>query len=290
VGRQKGDMLAIVPFALLASSQGLQLIPHSERANPNWVVLYGVPSVDIWVENASVEDVLKSLSGQMKIARTDVPLRGKVSAKLINVPGNEALNEILAPLGAQTFQSPTFPFVVIDRLAPDLTPRGGPMDAVVTLNVKNVDIRTALRHIANQGNFNYTVATGLDGIVSVNAVEQPAGKVLQSVLGQVDGTFRVDGGIYNFIPKNTPVNADRLKTALDGKVGYFLARSETRQQAISRFSRQAGISLTADQNVDLSESVTALLEGSTAREGLGKLLGPKYIFVSDKGRLRITKR
>lgn len=77
-----------------------------------------------------------------------------------------------------------------------------PRDRIIPqLALEDAPIRDALKIIFRFAQASYTVASDVQGEVTVDLVNKPFEDVLRNVLNQVDATWRVEGGIYNVIRK-----------------------------------------------------------------------------------------
>jgi hypothetical protein len=79
---------------------------------------------------------------------------------------------------------------------------------VPSLDLQQADIRDALRTLFNSVHLSYQINADVQGTVTLKLDNKPFKTVLQSILGQVGATYRVDGGVYNIINKPTIVTPD----------------------------------------------------------------------------------
>ena len=77
-----------------------------------------------------------------------------------------------------------------------------PRDRMVqSLELDQADIRDALKLLFRMVGANYSVASDVQGTVTISLQNVPFETALRAVLNQVDATWRVEGGIYNIIKK-----------------------------------------------------------------------------------------
>lgn len=77
-----------------------------------------------------------------------------------------------------------------------------PRDRIVqSLELDQADIRDALKLLFRMVGANYSVASDVQGTVTISLQNVPFETALRAVLNQVDATWRVEGGIYNIIKK-----------------------------------------------------------------------------------------
>lgn len=90
-----------------------------------------------------------------------------------------------------------------------------PRDRVIPeLKVDDAEVRDVLKLLFRFAGANYSVASDVQGTVTLSLTNTPFETALRTVLNQVDSTWRVEGGIYNIIkkvpPPTTDVNPDSL--------------------------------------------------------------------------------
>ncbi|MEX2243803.1 MAG: hypothetical protein WD716_08165, partial [Fimbriimonadaceae bacterium] len=84
------------------------------------------------------------------------------------------------------------------------TAHGQDQKIIPSLDLDQADIRDALLIIFKHAGYSYSVENGVQGTVTVHLVNQPFESVLRNVLNQVGATYRIEGGIYNIMPRPTP--------------------------------------------------------------------------------------
>jgi hypothetical protein len=75
----------------------------------------------------------------------------------------------------------------------------------ISLDMEQVDVREALRALFKSMNLSYAVAPEVQGLVTVNLHNVPLETALQNVLKQVKATYRVVGGVYEIVNREDPV-------------------------------------------------------------------------------------
>lgn len=92
--------------------------------------------------------------------------------------------------------------IALVAAAPMSFAQNDPRDKVIgSLELQEADVRDALRVLFKNVDVSYTVATDVQGTVTVNLKNQTFETVLQAILKQVNATYRVEGGIYNILRK-----------------------------------------------------------------------------------------
>ena len=82
----------------------------------------------------------------------------------------------------------------------------GTSDKPITLNLNNVEIKTALKLLfKSAGITNYTIADNVQGYANINSTGVPFTVALNQLLNSVNAAFTVDNGSYNIaIKRPTP--------------------------------------------------------------------------------------
>ena len=73
----------------------------------------------------------------------------------------------------------------------------------VSLTVKDVDLREALRALFKQAGASYTIDSNIKGIVTADFRGVALEDALRIVLRQVDGRYRIEGGVYMIVAPQT---------------------------------------------------------------------------------------
>jgi hypothetical protein len=78
-----------------------------------------------------------------------------------------------------------------------------PRDVVIgSLQLDQADIRDALKILFRAaGNISYSIDSNVQGTITCDLKQVPFETALRSILGQVQATYRVEGGIYYIVPK-----------------------------------------------------------------------------------------
>jgi type II secretory pathway component GspD/PulD (secretin) len=75
---------------------------------------------------------------------------------------------------------------------------------IQSLDLDQADIRDALKIIFKHVGYSYSVDPAVQGTIVVHIENKPFETVLRNVLNQVDATYRIEGGIYNIVPRPAP--------------------------------------------------------------------------------------
>lgn len=90
-----------------------------------------------------------------------------------------------------------------------ITPTEKPSGLMIDkLSLSQVDIRTALSTLFKRVNVSYSIAPDLYGNVSAHVINAPLEPVLQEILNQVGGAYRVEGGVYQCINRSSATMYD----------------------------------------------------------------------------------
>ncbi|MBL8068324.1 MAG: hypothetical protein JNM28_07725 [Armatimonadetes bacterium] len=76
---------------------------------------------------------------------------------------------------------------------------------IESIELDQADIRDALKVLFRSTSLNYTVAPDVQGVVTVSLKNVPFKTALRGILQQVDATWREEGNIFNIIRKPEPV-------------------------------------------------------------------------------------
>lgn len=277
-------------LGLLLTHQGLKMPSHEERSRINMIVL--PIGVDVQATNRPAREVLRSLesSSGLRIARTDFPLDDRVSLNLINVPPAFAVQQIVASSGGKVVQADCHPYIVVDK-SPAVATEPMLPSTLVTVDIVDADVRTALRLIFSQTNHAYTVSTDVEGKVTLRASRRPLSEVIHSLLEQVNVAVRVEGDVLNFFSAfKAGAYLVTTSTNLQAPVRYFLASGKSRQEALQRFARITNTSYVVDPGVDLNQPLSLLIQSETVESALSKIIGADLRFVVHESRFHISKR
>ncbi|HVL50889.1 MAG TPA: hypothetical protein VM754_05245, partial [Actinomycetota bacterium] len=74
---------------------------------------------------------------------------------------------------------------------------------IPSLELEQADVRDALKILFRNVGVSYTIAPDVQGTVTVSLKNVPFSTALQNVLNQVNATYRVEGGIYSIILRET---------------------------------------------------------------------------------------
>jgi type II secretory pathway component GspD/PulD (secretin) len=76
-------------------------------------------------------------------------------------------------------------------------------NGLVTLHLRDLDIKAVLRSVAKQGNLNMVVSPKLNASVSVDLDCQPPRRVLRLLVRGVNARYRIVGGVTYVYPRNS---------------------------------------------------------------------------------------
>lgn len=77
---------------------------------------------------------------------------------------------------------------------------------VASIELDQADVRDALRTLFKNVGVSYQIAQDVQGPITLHLTNVPFRTALESVLKQVDATYRIDGGIYNIVKKVNDLN------------------------------------------------------------------------------------
>lgn len=86
---------------------------------------------------------------------------------------------------------------------------------VESIELDQADIRDALKVLFRSTGLNYTVAPDVQGVVTVSLKQVPFKTALRNILGQVNATWREEGNIFNIIRKPEVTNTTTTGTTGD---------------------------------------------------------------------------
>jgi hypothetical protein len=78
---------------------------------------------------------------------------------------------------------------------------------IESIELDQADIRDALKVLFRSTSLNYTVAPDVQGVITVSLKNVPFKTALRGILTQVDATWREEGNIFNVIRKPDPTAA-----------------------------------------------------------------------------------
>lgn len=87
----------------------------------------------------------------------------------------------------------------------------------VTIEASDADIRAILQQIFLDSKLSYTISPRVQGSLSLNLRDVPMEEALRQVLRAADATYRVEGGVYQIVPRAEmmePPLATRAEIAL----------------------------------------------------------------------------
>jgi hypothetical protein len=121
--------------------------------------------------------------------------------------------------------------VCVGAIAPRAYAQDDPRDKKITLSLNDADVRDALKMLFKNVGVQYSIAPEVQGTVVVDLKDVPFETALRNILDQVKATWRVDGGIYVIIARET--------TTID-KGNTTPEKTPTATKPIRRFKIQHG--------------------------------------------------
>lgn len=73
---------------------------------------------------------------------------------------------------------------------------------VRSLEFQQTDVREALRQLFKEVGVSYTISAQVQGGVTVSMRNVPFDTALQNLTRQVDATYRIEGGVYQIVPRD----------------------------------------------------------------------------------------
>lgn len=268
----------------------LALLPAPAPAAPlaaSDPVGQGFIGVDLRAANTPVRQALANIARQVPNVRFDVArdVQGNVSTWFINLPYDKALDRVAGQVGAE--------MAALQETKPDPKRPNANLASIqkvnaipalaqkVTVEFAGDDIRDCLRRLFRIVDKSYTIEVALRGATTAKCDQDPFNTALAKTLAPVRGYFRVEGGIYVILSTTNAID----ESLLQRRPISFSAEKERRLQALSRFARQAGITIELEGNVNVGDRVTLKSEGQSISEVLRAILGKQSTFAISDGAL-----
>lgn len=97
--------------------------------------------------------------------------------------------------------------------APMASAQNDPRDQnIASIELMDAPVRDALKTLFKMVNVSYTIAADVQGTVTVSLKNVPFETALRNILGQVDATYRVEGGVFNIIKKELDTTTTNPQT------------------------------------------------------------------------------
>lgn len=87
------------------------------------------------------------------------------------------------------------------------------------VKLTNADVREALSQVFKRMNISYTISPEVNGRITVEMNNVSFQQELESILRQVDATYRIEAGVYEIIPKRPTSGA--LEVGGSGGAQFF---------------------------------------------------------------------
>jgi len=247
--------------------------------------------VDLRANNLPIRRVLAEFTKQLPSEKFEVDraVQGNVTTSFINLPYDLALARVLCQV--QVAWNPS----LVQRTQPRQNTQeqvvrriAGPVKTNETMSVsfETIDVRDFLRHIFRAKGSSYTMDTGVRGNVVMQSQGETFDSLLSRSLGQVRAAYRIEGDIHQIIATTNPISA----ASLTAKVGAFKVDKVRRMEALSKFTRLAGLTLEIVGNPNLNDRVSLEATGESVGEILTKLLGAKNTYRNEAGILIVTTK
>lgn len=142
---------------------------------------------------------------------------------------------------------------------------------ISSLMLDDADVRDALKQLFKLAEVtNYSIATSIQGVVTLSVKNQPFETCLRNILAQVHATYRVEGSVYIIIPKRDD-SVDQVSIAdafLSRNIESFVAKDRDVRECLAELLE--GASYVIDSNVQ--GRVTATLANISAGVALREIL------------------
>ena len=73
---------------------------------------------------------------------------------------------------------------------------------IAALDYEQTDVREALRNLFKMTGVSYTISPDVQGTVTIALRNVPFDTALQNITRQVEATYRIEGGVYQIVPRN----------------------------------------------------------------------------------------
>ncbi len=186
--------LLCILIATIAPSQA------SAQDDPSQKVL----SLDY--QDAPVRDVLRAMFRSVSVSFTVAQeVQGPINVSLKNVTFEVALDNVLRQVNA-TYRVESGVYNILLRPLPEETDLSDDRSPIISsLIFEDSDVREAIRALFKQVSKHYVMAADVQGVVNANLARVPLPLALDVLLGQVDSTYRIQGGVYEIVRRQTVV-------------------------------------------------------------------------------------
>lgn len=139
----------------------------------------------------------------------------------------------------------------------------------ITLDMQQADVREVLRALFKGVDLSYSVAPEVQGLITVSLKEVPFETALQNVLRQINATYRIVGGVYEIVLRETEVKSpDPALPPIDTKKQTEMRRIYLRSvdpMLLSLLMSKSG----TDFNMAPEQSTVNKLGGFSGNGGFG---------------------
>ncbi|MFI5384870.1 MAG: hypothetical protein ACHQ50_02010, partial [Fimbriimonadales bacterium] len=162
---------------------------------------------------------------------------------------------------------------------------------IPSLDFDSVDVREALRALFKSVGVSYSIAPEVQGTVTVNLKNVRFDTALQNILKQVDATYRVEGGVYQIIKREPPVQQNPNETPGTTPAGNKVRRKVFVRHADPMFIAALIGSDKGQTSFTLAPEISSVIKGgSGGGMGGGGMGGGAAISPEDAQRMRDALR
>ena len=140
---------------------------------------------------------------------------------------------------------------------------------ISSLDYESADVREALRALFKNVGVSYTIASDVQGLVTVHLRNVPFETALQQITRQVDATYRIEGGVYQIVKRED----QNPNVVVGGNDQVIPASNKVRRQIRIRFADPQFIALLlgpdkGSQDFSLAPEVSTV-RNTPQSQGLG---------------------
>lgn len=238
-----------------------------------------VPSLTFDFRDTDVKDALRAIATTEKLSIVvDPQVTGRVTVRLLNIPLDVALADMLEQIGAE-YRLERGVYRVSKKASTVSTEVIVVKDGKLSLDVANVEIKQVLQGIASQAGVNIVAAQGVNGPVSIHLKKLPLETGLDALcssMGLLVG--KTSAGLYRVFPAQGQGAAPGQVYAQvqNGQLTVDVTNADL-AELVKSITRQTGEDLVLFGQVH--ESVTARFTQHSLDEALGIIFsGSKYAY------------
>jgi type II secretory pathway component HofQ len=200
----------LLPVFIIVCAAAYTLKAYSQQENSptrvRTVAELNKHKISVNFEDATLKDALERLFRLTPVNHVIVlkgGIDGKINFSTKEVPFEGALVSILRSVPQEPLSYSDEQDVLI--VSPGRTPGGqlSTLNRRVWADLKDVDVRYALKALMATFGFNYTVSQDVQGAVTIKAEDVSFEAALKKIIeaSKVPITYRMDGNVYVFEPK-----------------------------------------------------------------------------------------